>query len=61
MSSRDPQFTLGQIRAFALRAQELCAESTFERLAADWRQTAALERLLECVGEAASRVPATGS
>jgi uncharacterized protein with HEPN domain len=58
MSNRDPRFTLRQIREFATRAQELCAESTFEQLASDWRKTAALERLLECVGEAAKRLPA---
>jgi uncharacterized protein with HEPN domain len=57
MSSRDPRFTLRQIRDFATRAQELCADSTFEQLKADWRQAAALERLLECVGEAAKRLP----
>lgn len=58
MSSHDPRVTLGQIQVFGRQAQELCRETTLAELQADWRPAAALERMLECIGEAVKRLPA---
>lgn len=43
---------------FAAQAQQLCRETTLAELRADWRLAAALERKLECIGEAVKRLPA---
>ena len=58
MSSHDSRVTLGQIQIFGQQAQELCRETTLAELQADWRLAAALERKLECIGEAVKRLPA---
>ena len=57
MSKHDPRVTLGQIQIFARQAQELCRETTLAELQADGRPAAALERMLECIGEAVKRLP----
>lgn len=57
MSRRDPRITLAQIRDAAEKARALCAGSTLESLLADWKATAALERLIEIVGEGVKRLP----
>ena len=57
MTRRDPRTTLAQIRDAAEKAQALCADHTLVSLLADWRATAALERLLEIIGEGVKRLP----
>ena len=46
-----------QIQDAARRLQTICAGKTKEQLLADWLATAALERLLEIVGEGVKRLP----
>lgn len=58
MSSHNPGLTLLQAEEFALQAQEICHGITVEILRTDWRLAAALERKLECLGEAVKRLPA---
>jgi uncharacterized protein with HEPN domain len=57
MSAHDPQATLRQIQDAARRAQDICADKTFEGLLADWQATAALERFIEIIGAAVKRLP----
>lgn len=57
MSKRDASITLRQIRDRAYRAQQICANRTLPELLKDWRDTDALERELEILGEAAKRLP----
>ena len=58
MSKHDPKVTLRQIADCARRAQELCGGKTLDELLSDWRNTLALERVMELLGEAAKRLPA---
>jgi uncharacterized protein with HEPN domain len=57
MTRRDPRITLAQIRDAAQKAAALCREHTLESLLADWKETAALERFIEVVGEGVKRLP----
>jgi uncharacterized protein with HEPN domain len=57
MSRRDPRITLAQIRDAAEKARALCAGHTLDSLLANWQATAALERLIEIIGEGVRRLP----
>ena len=57
MSRHDPRVTLEQMAEAARRLQSLCSGSERDAFLADWRNVAALERLLEIVGEATKRLP----
>lgn len=57
MTRRDPRITLLQIRDAAEKARALCEDHSLDSLLADWRATAALERLIEIVGEGVKRLP----
>jgi len=57
MSKHDPRVTLAQIQETGGRLQELCAGKTLNGLLAAWQATAALERLIEVLGEAVKRLP----
>lgn len=57
MRARDPKATLHQLQDAARHAQAVCAGKTLEELLKDWQATAALERFIEIVGEAAKRLP----
>ncbi len=35
----------------------MCADKTFEKLLSDWQEVAALERLIEIMGEGVKRLP----
>jgi uncharacterized protein with HEPN domain len=59
MSRHDPAVSLRQIADHARKAQELCAQNTFEGLVANWQKRAAFERVMEVLGEAVKRLPAT--
>ena len=59
MSKHDPKVTLLQIQDAALKAREICFEhGSLESLLGDWKTTAALERVIEILGEAVKRLPA---
>jgi uncharacterized protein with HEPN domain len=57
MSEHDPRVTLLQIQEAARHLQLLCADKTLEKLISDWQAVAALERLLEIMGEGVKRLP----
>jgi len=57
MSKHDPRVTLLQIQEAACHLQSICAGKTLDELLADWQATAALERLIEIVGEGVKRLP----
>lgn len=57
MSKHDPLITLKQIADNCRKLQELCVGKTLQTMATDWRSMAALERLIEVVGEAVKRLP----
>jgi uncharacterized protein with HEPN domain len=57
MSAHDPRATLLQVQDAARRLQMICAGKTLETLLADWQATAALERLIEIMGEGVKRLP----
>lgn len=57
MSKRDPFLPLRHMLDHAREARDLVRDKTFEELQADRVMALALTRLLEIVGEAASRVP----
>jgi uncharacterized protein with HEPN domain len=56
MSRRDDQITLQQIRDYAAEIHAFSAGKTFEDFRADQLLNLALVRLLEVVGEAATRL-----
>lgn len=58
MSRHDPRVTLAQMKAHALEAEELVRGRQREELVTDRALRLALERVLEIVGEAATRLPA---
>lgn len=57
MSSRDPALTLRQIIEFADEIGTLVARRTREELATNLEFRRALERCVELIGEAATRLP----
>ena len=57
MRMHDPRATLRQIQDAARRLETICMGKTLEELLADWQATAALERLIEIVGEGVKRLP----
>lgn len=59
MARRDPAVPLRHMRDAARRAMEIATPMERESLHAEGMETLALVRLLEILGEAARRVPAT--
>ena len=57
MSRYDPKVTLRQLADNARRAQELCKANSLAEILNDWRKRAALERVMEVLGEAVKRLP----
>jgi len=57
MSAHDPRTTLLQVQEAACHLQTICAGKTLDKLLADWEATAAVERLIEIVGEGVKRLP----
>lgn len=57
MSKRDPKITLRQLLEHARRVQELSTK-TLPEILNDWKLSAAFEREMEILGEAAKRLPA---
>jgi|SRR5215213_8293841 len=56
MSERDPLVTLNQMADFARQAASLAREGSRERLETDWQYRLASERIVELIGEAATRI-----
>ena len=58
MSKHDPVASLRQMADLGIEAQTLVAGYTLDSLVTDRVRTLALERLMECIGEAVKRLPA---
>jgi len=56
MSWHDPISTLRQMRSFAIEARDLLADRSLEQLNGDRVLSLALTRLMELVGESATRI-----
>ncbi len=57
MTQHDGSVAVAHMRDFALEAQQMASGFTPERLGSDRMRSLALVRLVELIGEAASRVP----
>lgn len=57
MSRHDALVTLRQMQGFAQQAAQLGREGSREQLGSDWKFQRAAERVVELIGEAATRLP----